>query len=86
MKHKMNHFLISSLLAITLLSAQNSVYSQDSVLIGKQIWSTKNLNLDRYRNGDPIPEAKTAAGKFQVLRNGICLYIILAERIMGEKN
>ena len=31
------------------------------VLIGKQIWMTKNLNTDRFQNGDPIPEAKTEA-------------------------
>jgi uncharacterized protein (TIGR02145 family) len=30
-----------------------------SVKIGSQIWSTENLNVDRFRNGDPIPEAKT---------------------------
>ena len=27
--------------------------------IGKQYWTTKNLNVSRFRNGDPIPEAKT---------------------------
>ena len=26
------------------------------VKIGNQIWMTKNLNVSRYRNGDPIPE------------------------------
>lgn len=30
------------------------------VKIGDQIWSIKNLNDSRFRNGDPIPEAKTA--------------------------
>jgi len=30
-----------------------------SVKIGKQIWMTENLNVDKYRNGDPIPHAKT---------------------------
>jgi uncharacterized protein (TIGR02145 family) len=28
------------------------------VKIGDQIWSTENLNVERYRNGDPIPEVK----------------------------
>ncbi len=27
-----------------------------SVTIGTQIWSTKNLDVARYRNGDPIPQ------------------------------
>ena len=31
----------------------------DEVTIGKQVWMTKNLNVDKFRNGDPIPEAKT---------------------------
>jgi uncharacterized protein (TIGR02145 family) len=29
------------------------------VKIGTQIWASENLNVDHYRNGDPIPEAKT---------------------------
>lgn len=27
--------------------------------IGKQVWMVQNLNVDKFRNGDPIPEAKT---------------------------
>jgi uncharacterized protein (TIGR02145 family) len=49
-----------------------SIYSHDktlveehrdnlnSIKIGKQIWMTENLNVDKFRNGDPIPEAKTS--------------------------
>ena len=29
------------------------------ITIGKQVWMTENLNVDKFRNGDPIPEAKT---------------------------
>jgi uncharacterized protein (TIGR02145 family) len=29
------------------------------VRIGRQIWMTTNLNVDRFRNGDPIPQART---------------------------
>lgn len=32
-----------------------------TVQIGTQIWTTKNLNVIKFRNGDPIPEAKTVA-------------------------
>lgn len=28
-------------------------------MIGSQIWMSENLNVDHFRNGDPIPEAKT---------------------------
>lgn len=30
-----------------------------SVLIGKQIWMTQNLDLDTFRNGDPVPQARS---------------------------
>lgn len=32
---------------------------KSEVKIGDQIWMTKNLNVDKFRNGDPIPEANT---------------------------
>lgn len=31
-----------------------------TVVIGNQNWMAENLNVEHYRNGDPIPEAKTA--------------------------
>lgn len=31
-----------------------------TVTIGSQVWMTKNLTVAKFRNGDPIPEAKTA--------------------------
>jgi uncharacterized protein (TIGR02145 family) len=30
-----------------------------TIVIGKQEWMSKNLNVDTFRNGDPIPNAKT---------------------------
>jgi uncharacterized protein (TIGR02145 family) len=32
-----------------------------TVKIGTQIWMAENLNISHFRNGDPIPEAKTDA-------------------------
>lgn len=46
-------------LFITVLFTQIN-YAQ-TVTIGKQVWMTNNLNVDKFRNGDPIPEAKTNA-------------------------
>jgi hypothetical protein len=31
----------------------------NEVRIGKQVWATKNLNVEKFRNGDIIPEAKS---------------------------
>jgi len=31
-----------------------------SINIGSQVWTNENLNVDHFRNGDIIPEAKTA--------------------------
>ena len=46
-----------SLLLFT--SAKNAI--AQSVQIGTQTWATKNLETSKFRNGDAIPEAKTAA-------------------------
>ncbi|MCU0371780.1 MAG: fibrobacter succinogenes major paralogous domain-containing protein [Ignavibacteria bacterium] len=29
-----------------------------TVTIGKQVWMSENLNVERYRNGDPIPQVQ----------------------------
>jgi uncharacterized protein (TIGR02145 family) len=39
----------------------NESTNSDEVTIGEQVWMAKNLNVDKFRNGDPIPQAKTNA-------------------------
>jgi uncharacterized protein (TIGR02145 family) len=33
--------------------------SSDELTIGSEVWMANNLDVDKFRNGDPIPEAKT---------------------------
>ncbi len=47
---------------IVLIIAQYMItqaQSMPEVQIGQQIWAKTNLNVDRFRNGDPIPQATT---------------------------
>lgn len=41
------------------LIAKKQEIEFDSVQIGNQIWMKRNLDVDRFQNGDPIPEAKS---------------------------
>jgi len=47
-----------SLIFILLIGFGCISYAQ-TVTIGTQVWMTKNLDVSTFRNGDPIPEAKT---------------------------
>ncbi|MEX0813078.1 MAG: fibrobacter succinogenes major paralogous domain-containing protein [Chitinophagales bacterium] len=48
----------NSILLFAVLSFCSCFNSYDEVEIGDQIWMSKNLNVDKFRNGDPIPHAK----------------------------
>lgn len=39
--------------------ASNQEGASNEVTIGSQVWMTKNLDVATFRNGDPIPQAKT---------------------------
>ena len=59
-------FILSAVVmtAMMLSSCNGSSSSQEGssneeVTIGNQVWMTKNLNVDKFRNGDPIPHAET---------------------------
>jgi uncharacterized protein (TIGR02145 family) len=53
-------FLVSAFIIIVLaIVGIKLLGSGNTVKIGNQIWSVKNLDVEKFRNGDPIPEAKT---------------------------
>jgi uncharacterized protein (TIGR02145 family) len=57
-------FLLFAAIILTLVSCTNDLKDRDGntygiVKIGKQEWMDRNLSTSRFRNGDPIPEAKT---------------------------
>ncbi len=56
---KINKTIIALLATVLIFSYGNKVYSQE-IKIGNQTWSTKNLDVSTFRNGDTIPEAKIA--------------------------
>jgi uncharacterized protein (TIGR02145 family) len=49
---------IATLLFIAIVSISSFGFSQ-TVTIGSQTWTTKNLDVATFRNGDAIPQAKT---------------------------
>lgn len=57
------------------LSAEEALNLYDNIMnqkgiIGEQVWSTENLNTDRFRNGDLIPEAATREEWAHAAKNG----------------
>jgi len=58
---KISAFVFVVVLPVQLLHGMvpDSARKAKSVKIGTQEWMTKNLNVSYFRNGDPIPEAKT---------------------------
>ncbi len=60
---KITLFIFFSCVVFLMGQSQNTANNDGafpSVKIGNQIWSTENLSVVTFRNGDVIPEAKTA--------------------------
>ena len=58
-RNRMKHLGYMVACFVILLKVQ-LVNAQDDVKIGTQVWTSKNLDVSTFRNGDPIPEAKNA--------------------------
>jgi uncharacterized protein (TIGR02145 family) len=51
--------MIKANLILILFVCLGTISFSQTVTIGTQVWMTKNLDVSTFRNGDPIPEAKT---------------------------
>lgn len=60
---KTSSLLFFAIVTAILLTSFESYHKMNSayndVTIGNQVWMQENLNVNRFRNGDPIPQAKT---------------------------
>lgn len=54
-------------------SSNNSNPIPTDITIGSQVWASKNLDVDHYRNGDPIPQV-TSPSQFITLTSGAWCY------------
>ena len=60
----------------------------ESVKIGKQEWSTENLNVDHFNNGDEIQQIESAADWLMHLKEkkpAWCYYENDASNLLSEK-
>jgi uncharacterized protein (TIGR02145 family) len=45
--------------SLAMILGQNFIFQAQTVTIGTQVWTTKNLDVSTFRNGDVIPQAST---------------------------
>ncbi|MEY3048663.1 MAG: hypothetical protein RL365_701 [Bacteroidota bacterium] len=65
---KFNLIVLISLLLSSCNTQDNKPKSKE-VKIGNQIWMTENLNVETFRNGDIVPEAKSAKDWLYAAKN-----------------
>ena len=65
--------LILTIVWLTALLFSTSGYAQ-TVTIGKQVWTTKNLNVATYRNGDEIPQVQDEKAWAELTTGAWCYY------------
>jgi len=59
---------------ITTNNNNNNNNNLDTVKIGNQVWMKKNLDVDHYRNGDPIPQVNDALEWSKLTTGAWCYY------------
>ncbi len=52
----------------------STAVSQPNIVIGSQVWSTKNLNIPTYRNGDTIPQVTNPTTWANLTTGAWCWY------------
>ena len=67
----MKNFLLATLL---LISYYNNLYAQSSVKIGNQTWMTQNLDVEKFRNGDIIPQVTDSTAWAALTTGAWCYY------------
>jgi len=58
----------------TFTTTNTTFVNLPNVTIGTQIWTTQNLNVSRYRNGDPIPQVTDATQWANLTTGAWCWY------------
>ena len=65
--------LILIILVLTTIMFSTSGYAQ-TVTIGNQVWTSKNLDVSTYRNGDAIPQVQDANAWENLTTGAWCYY------------
>ena len=65
--------LILTIVVLTVILFSTSGYAQ-TVTIGTQVWTSKNLNVSTYRNGDVIPQVQDKKAWANLTTGAWCYY------------
>ena len=65
--------LILTIVVLTAILFSTSGYAQ-TLTIGSQVWTSKNLNVSTYRNGDVIPQVQDQAAWSNLTTGAWCYY------------
>lgn len=74
MKHKIRFDIYVALCLVVLTSYSLFAQSLGEVTIGTQIWTSNNLDVSTFRNGDKIPEAKNEKEWKKANKNKTAVY------------